>query len=111
MGDSKPPFQINDFLNNVRLPKLNITETNECDNELFEKELYISLMSMQNKKSSGNDGLTKEFFVIFGGDIKDVFLNSCRTAKLKKELSTSQRQAVIKLIEKKNKNKRFIKNW
>ena len=35
-------------------------------------------------------------------------LNSCRTAKLKKELRTSQRQAIIKLIEKKDKGKRFI---
>ena len=39
------------------------------------------------------------------------FLNSCHAAKRKKELSTSHRQAVIKLIEKKNKDKRFIKNW
>ena len=68
-------------------------------------------MSMQNNKSPGNDGLTKEFFVTFWEDIKDDFLNSCRTAKRKKELSTSQRQAVIKLIEKKEKNKRFTKNW
>ena len=29
----------------------------------------------------------------------------------KKKLSTSQRQAVIKLIEKKGRDKRFIKNW
>ena len=67
-------------------------------------------MSMQNNKSPGNDGLTKEVFVTFWKDIKDVFLNSCRAAKLKKELSTSQRQAVIKLIEKKDKHKRFLKN-
>ena len=53
----------------------------------------------------------KEFFVGFLGDIKDVFLNSCRAAKLKKELSTSQRQAIIRLTEKKDKDKRFIKNW
>ena len=66
---------------------------------------------MQNNKSPGNNGLTKEFFVTFWEDIKDAFLNSCRTAKLKKELSTSQRQAVIKLIEKKDKDKRFIKKW
>ena len=39
------------------------------------------------------------------------FLNSCRTAKLKKELSTSQKQAIIKLIGKKDKDQRFIKNW
>ena len=68
-------------------------------------------MSMQNKKSNGNYELTKEFFVTFWEDVKDVFLNSCCTAKLKKELSTSQRQAVIKLIEKKDKGKIFIKNW
>ena len=83
-GDSKPPSQINDFLDKVQLPKLNITESNECDNELSEKELYISLMSMQKNKSPGNDGLTKEFFVAFWEDIKGVFLNSCRTAKLKR---------------------------
>ena len=57
-------------------------------------------MSMQSNKSPGNDGLTK-----------DAFLNACRTTKIKKELITLQRQAVIKLIEKKDKDKRFIKNW
>ena len=46
-------------------------------------------MNMENYKSLGNDGLTKEFFVSFWEDMKDIFLNSCRTAKLKKELSTS----------------------
>ena len=39
------------------------------------------------------------------------FLHSCRTAKLEKKLSTSQRQAVKELIEKKDKDKRFIKKW
>ena len=67
-------------------------------------------MSIQNNKSPGNDGLKKEFFVTFWEDIKDVFLNSFRIAKLKKELSTLQRQALIKLIEKEDKDKRFIKN-
>ena len=43
-------------------------------------------MKMQNNKSPRNDGLTKEFFATFWEDIKNVFLNSCRTAKLKKEI-------------------------
>ena len=38
-------------------------------------------MSMQNNKSPGKDGLTKELFVTFWEGIKDAFSNSCRTAK------------------------------
>ena len=53
----------------------------------------------------------KEFFVVFCDKIKDVFLNSWRSEKRKKELSISQRQAIIKLIEKKNKDKGFITNY
>ena len=94
-GYSKPPSQINDFLDKVQLSKLNITEINECGNELSEKELYISLISMQKHKSPGNDGLTKEFLA-FWEDKKDVFLNSCRTAKLKKELSKIKIKLKIK---------------
>ena len=40
-GDSKHLTQINDFLDKVLLSKLNISEINECDDELPEKLLYI----------------------------------------------------------------------
>ena len=100
-----------DFILFLQKLNLNITGINECDNELSEKEFYIFLISMQNNKSPGNEVLTKEFFVTFWEVIKDVFLNSCGTAKLKKELTTSQRQAIIKLIEKKDNDKWIIKNW
>ena len=69
-------YFVMDFILFSQKLNLNFTEINECDNELSEKDLYISLMSMQNNKSPGNDGLTKEFFV-----------NSCRTAKLKKGIN------------------------
>ena len=82
-GDSKPPSQIKDFLDKEQLPRSNITEINECDTELSKKELYRFLMIMQNNISPGNDGLTKEFFCNFLGRYKNLFLNSCCTAKLK----------------------------
>ena len=56
---------------------------------------------MQNDKSPGNDGLTKEFFETFWDDLKEVFVNSVREAKEIVHLSTSQRKAFLKLIEKK----------
>ena len=70
-----------------------------------------ALKSMQNNKSPGNDGLTKEFYETFWNEIKNPFMNSIMEAIEKKKLSTSQRKAVIKLIENKERDKRFIKNW
>ena len=56
---------------------------------------------MQNNKSPGNDGLTKEFYESFWDDLKEIFVNSVRETKEIWHLSTSQRQAIVKLIEKK----------
>ena len=53
----------------------------------------------------------KNFFLSFWDDIKDIYISFIRTAGIKKELSVLQRQAIIRLIEKKGKDKRFIKNW
>ena len=66
---------------------------------------------MQNNKSPGNDGLTKEFYVTFWEEIKSVFTASLKYTKSIKKLSVSQRQAIIKLLEKKDRDKRFLKNW
>ena len=66
---------------------------------------------MKNDESSGNDGLTKEFYVTFWDDIKVTFISRLKQAKERKELNISQRQATIKLIEKKDRDKRCIKNW
>ena len=56
---------------------------------------------MQNNKSPRNDGLAKEFYEGFWDDIKELLIASVREAKSKGELCISQRQAMIKLIEKK----------
>ena len=64
---------------------------------------------MQNDKSLGNDGLTKEFYEIFWDDLKEIFVNSIREAKEIGHPNTSQRQANFKLTEKKDRDKTFIK--
>ena len=102
---------INHFLNTLDIPKLSTDQIILCDIELTEKDLYDSMKSMKNDKSPGNDGLTKEFYVTFWDDIKATFVSSLKQAKERKELSISQRQAIIKLIEKKDRDKRYIKNW
>ena len=44
---------------------------------------------------------SQEFYETFWEEIKTPFSNSIRKSFLREELSTSQKQAVIKLIEKK----------
>ena len=70
-----------------------------------------ALKKMPNNKSLGNDGITMEFYEAFWDDLKTPLLLSVNKAFKVGELSTSQKQAVIKLIEKKDKDKRLIKNW
>ena len=66
---------------------------------------------MEINKSCGNDGLTKEFYEAFWDHVEVCLLLSFKMAFLKKELSTSQKKVAIKLIEKKDCDKRFAKKW
>ena len=66
---------------------------------------------MHKNKSPGNDGLTKEFYEIFWDELKIPFIASLRKSFLKEEISNSRKQAVIRLIEKKDNDKRYIQNW
>ena len=86
-------------MDNISLPVIKNNDFfNLCQNE---DELLISVKSIQNNKTPGNDGLTKEFYETFWNEIKYVFLKSLKQAKEKGQLSISQRQPVIKSIEKK----------
>ena len=66
---------------------------------------------MPNNTLPGNEGLTKEFYEIFLEDLKTPLISSFKSVFDKGELRVSQKPVVIKLIEKKDKNKRLIQNW
>ena len=69
------------------------------------------MKGIPNNTSPGNDGLTKELYETFWDELKDSFINSIKLAYQKKALTTSQHQAVIKLIEKNDRDKTLLKNW
>ena len=95
----------------ITLPSVADDQKVVCDNDLTNKELFDVSKRIPNNKSPGNDGLTKEFYETFWDELKDSFINSIKLAYQKKALSTSQRQAVIKLIERKDRDKTLLKNW
>ena len=59
---------------------------------------------MKNDKFPGNDGITKEFYEFVWDDIKNSLSDSIKKSFVSDELSISQKQAVIKLIEKKDRD-------
>ena len=95
----------------MSLPKLSENETHKCEGAINECELSNALTSMDNNKSPGNDSITKEFYIKFWDVVKESLCTSIQESFLVGELSISQKQAIIKLIEKKDRDKRFIKNW
>ena len=73
--------------------------------KLFGKERCIVLVNF----SSGKNSLTKKIYNEYWSELKEPFMNSITQTEMGQKRLTSQRQAVIKLIEKKDKC--FIKNW
>ena len=55
--------------------------------------------------------LTPEFFKKFWNLLGHLLTDSLSFSYLHGELSNSQKQAIIRLIEKKGKDRRYIKNW
>ena len=102
--------KIEAYLEHIPSPKLTNEQTLSCEFIISEDEVFKSLKSMKNNKSPGNDGLSKEFYECFWDEIKNPFLASIHRAFLNQELSSSQKQAVIKMLEKKDNDKRYMKN-
>ena len=67
------------------------------------------MKSMKHNKTPGNGGLTKEFYKTFWDELKTPIMENVRQAFDTKTLSISQKQAVIKLIEKNDWSKRYIR--
>ena len=92
-------------------PKLTDSMRETCEGQLTYSECFKVLSTFSNDKTPGNDGLTIEFYKFFWSEIGTFLVDSLNYAHFHGELSHSQKQAVITLIEKKDKDRRWIKNW
>ena len=77
---------LNNFFNGISILSLSETQKQICEEELTEKDIYESMISFDNNKSPGNDGLTKEFYQTFWQDVKEIFFNSLQESKQLKYL-------------------------
>ena len=77
---------------------------------ITKRECWDALSSMNNN-SPGNNGLSKEFYICFFEKLVDPLIQALNPSFADGEMSNSQRQAVITLIEIKGKDKRYLQNW
>lgn len=81
------------------------------EDPLTKEELVKAVASMKPGRSPGTDGIVIEFYKKFWHLLEDWFLDSLNFAFVKGSFSSEQYRGVITLIPKKDKDRRFIRNW
>ena len=93
------------FLETGHIPRLSPVMQELCEGELSTTECFSVLSDFQNNKTPGNDGLTILFYRTFWPLI-DMLVKGLNYSYRHGELSALQKQAVIVLIEKKDRDRR-----
>ncbi|KAL9976393.1 hypothetical protein ACROYT_G013691 [Oculina patagonica] len=93
------------------IPKLSEEQKRACEGKISLEECSCLLDSFRDNKTPGNDGISIEFYKRFWPLIGDSFIRCANECFEKGELSCSQKQAVITLIEKKGKDRSLLENW
>ena len=104
---------VDEFLDIIssNIPKLNDDCKQFLDQPVAKSELYNTLISMHQNKTPGYDGLPTEFYITFWPDISDILINSYNYSLSKGQMSLSQRNGIITLLPKKDKDPLRIKNY
>ena len=102
---------IESFLKDLLIPKLTEEQKMSCEGKITSEECALLLECFQNNKTPGNDGIPIEFYKKFWPLISEPFILCTNECFEKGEMSCSQKQAVITLIEKKGKDRSFLDNW
>ena len=97
------------FFENDNLPNLTEELNQVCEGKVTIEEISEVLNSFKDNKVSGIDGLPSEFYKKFwhllGDSLVESFINEAFDSGF---LSTWQRQAIITLIDKKDKDRTLL---
>ena len=102
------PSSYNFFNNNTKLEN---EHKQSCEGLLTEVECANSLKLMNNNKSPGSDGLTTEFYKIFWTDVKQYLIQSLNYSYTHGDMTDLQKQSIITLLPKGDKDRTFLSNW
>ena len=109
-GNTKSLNEKITYLDKFKVNSLSEEESKSCEGLLTADEIHKAIRGLKNNKSPGNDGLTGDFYKKFCGPITQPLLAALNAGYTSGTLSTSQRQAVISLLDK-GKDRTLLKNW
>ena len=92
--------ELHNYTKNLNIPKLSNHQQLLCKGQFTYTEYYNALDQLKNGKSPGNS-LTAEFYKQFWPILGNLLVDSLNAAQINGKISNSQRQAIIRLIEKK----------
>ncbi|KXJ07205.1 Transposon TX1 uncharacterized 149 kDa protein [Exaiptasia diaphana] len=99
------------FVNQAKTKRLSEENKKNIEVKLTIQECYKSLTSMGSNITPGNDGISKEFYIAFWNELKNDMGDSFNCSFEKGQLTTTQRQVIIALLEKPDKDIRYAENW
>ena len=107
---TKNEEEIKQFLGNISVPQLEANEIYLLEQPITSEECLKTIKSFTTGKSPGNDGISIDFYKNFWPYFGKYVLDSFNEAIIKGELSSSLRQAVVTILDKK-KDRTQVKNW
>ena len=111
----RPTLNANMWINEIKedghVPTVSDEHMQKLTEELTIDSLAKIIKSCPKNKSPGNAGLPTEFYLVFWTKISSLLLETYKECILAEEMSTSQKQSVIRLIPKKDRDKLLLKNW
>jgi len=99
------------FFDKPNIPKLTNDLRKLYEGKVSIEEVSEVLKTFEDNKVPGNDGLPAEFYKTFWHLLGDSLVASFNTAFKARNMSTSQRQAIITLIDKKDKDRSLLDSW
>ena len=88
------------YIKDINAPSLSADKQTNCEGRLTLKAIYEALSNLLSNKTPGNDGLSREFYFAYFDLLENEILASLNYSYQLGELSNSQRQAVVMLVEK-----------
>ena len=110
-NNGTPDIDNDALFTNITIPKLSEVDKNYLETPLTKNEVYCAVKSMKTNKTPGLDGLPVEFYIVFWNDICDLLIESFNFSLANGIMSSSQRNGVITLLPKKDRDPLMIKNY